>query len=192
MKIGFSGSHRTGKTTLARSVAQELGVAMLETSVSSAPIWNQIHVSPSEQFTFAERLEVQHRLMEYLEKRYANATEKNFIADRTPLDLLGYLFANVDNTCSDLWTESARSLIEKAYSLVTRHFDKIFLVQPGIPAVSDTGKSGKVFMSAIYQTAINNNIMAFGINYADPSKFIIIPANIIDFNERVEYVLERV
>lgn len=192
MRIGITGAHRTGKSTLAKAVAYELGYAALLTSVSNAPIWEQLHVQPSEQFTFAERLEIQRHLMEYLEKQYASTTEKNFVADRTPLDLLGYLFANVDSTCSDLWADSARALIGKAIFTVTRYFDKIFLVQPGIPAIVDAGKSGKVFMSSIYQTALNNNIMAFGINYIDPSKFIIIPSNILKHDSRVGYILERI
>lgn len=192
MRIGFAGAHRTGKSTLAKAVAYELGYTALVTSVSNAPIWGQIHVPPSEQFTFAERLEVQHHLMEYLEKQYASTTEKNFVADRTPLDLLGYLFANVDSTCSNLWADSTRTLVREAIFSITRHFDKIFLVQPGIPATVDVGKGGKVFMSSIYQTALNNNIMAFGINYIDPLKFVIIPTNILKHDDRVEYTLARI
>lgn len=191
-RIGFAGAHRTGKTTLAEYVAQELGIRFHATNIADAPVWKEIHSSPSDQFTFAERLEIQHRLLDYMEKQLEANDEKAFVTDRTPLDLLGYLFANVDSTCSDLWADSARSLVSRAIRLADKHFDRIFLVQPAISTADSSGKRGKVYMSGIYQTAINNNILAFGFNYLHPDKFVVVPASAMKFEDPVAYVVKRI
>jgi hypothetical protein len=190
MKIGFAGAHRTGKTTLAKEVAKSTGIRFFETNVSQAPVWKEIHASPSDSFTFSERVEIQHRLMDYLGYQYAAQTEEAYVVDRTPLDILGYLFANLDHTCSNLWSDSAKSLITRSIYLVDNFFDRIFLVQPGIQTVVESGKTGKVFLSWSYQIAINNNIMAFGINHFDSKKFVIIPQNVLELEKRLRFVID--
>jgi hypothetical protein len=190
MRIGFCGAHRTGKSTLARIIAEQLGIHFLVTSVSQAPIWKETQTSPSDIVVFSERLKIQFGLLDYLRGQYEKA-EKAFVADRTPLDLLGYLFASVDHTCSDLWSNATRSYVNEVIDLAQKHFDKIFLVQPGIPVVPEVGKEGEIFLGDIYRTAINNNILAFGINYLPPEKFHIIPLQMTNLEDRVRHVVEK-
>jgi hypothetical protein len=190
MRIGFSGAHRTGKTTLAKNVADSLKIEFHPTKVSEAPIWKAIRSSPSNHFTFAERLEIQKHLANYLDGQYGNIKEKAYVVDRTPLDVLGYLFANLDSTCSNLWSAQTRSLIEQAIESCEKYFSKIFLIQPGIPTIDDEGKSGKTFMSYPYQVAINNNILAFGYKYLGDEKFVVIPEKMTSNDERVRYALD--
>jgi hypothetical protein len=188
MRIGFCGAHRTGKSTLARIIAEQLGIHFHVTNISQAPIWKETQTSPSDIVTFAERLKIQFGLLDYLKEQYEKA-EKAFVADRTPLDLLGYLFASLDHTCSDLWSNATRSYVDKVIDLTQKHFDKIFLVQPGIPVVPEVGKEGEVFLGDIYRTAINNNMLAFGVNYLE--NFHIIPSQIINLEDRIRYILEK-
>jgi hypothetical protein len=190
MRIGFTGAHRTGKTTLAKDIADSLKIKFYPTKVSEAPIWKAIRSSPSDSFTFAERLEIQSHLAHYLDGQYGNIKEKAYVVDRTPLDILGYLFANLDSTCSDLWTAKTRSLIEQVIESCEKNFSKIFLVQPGIHVRDDDGKSGKTFMSYPYQLAISNNILAFGHKYLGDGKFIVIPEEMTSLDERVRYALD--
>jgi hypothetical protein len=190
MRIGFCGAHRTGKSTLARIIAEQLGIHFLVTNVSQAPIWKETQTSPSDIVVFSERLKIQFGLLDYLRGQYEKA-EKAFVADRTPLDLLGYLFAFLDHTCSDLWSDATRSYVSKVIDLAQKHFDKIFLIQPGIPVVPEVGKEGEIFLGDIYRTAINNNILAFGVNHMQPEKFHIIPLQMINLEDRVRYVMEK-
>jgi hypothetical protein len=190
MRIGFCGAHRTGKSTLARIIADQLGIHFLVTNVSQAPIWKETQTSPSDIVVFSERLKIQFGLLDYLRGQYEKA-EKAFVADRTPLDLLGYLFAFLDHTCSNLWSNATRSYVDEVIDLAQKHFDKIFLVQPGIPVVPEVGKEGEIFLGDIYRTAINNNILAFGVNYLHPEKFHVIPLQMINLEDRVRYVMEK-
>jgi hypothetical protein len=190
MRIGFAGAHRTGKTTLAKDVADSLKIKFYPTKVSEALIWGVIRSGPSDQFTFAERLEIQKHLANYLDGQYGNIKEKAYVVDRTPLDILGYLFANMDSTCSDLWSAKTRSLIEQAIDSCEKHFSKIFLVQPGISTIDDEGKRGKTFMSYPYQVAINNNILAFGHKYLGDEKFVVIPEEMTSNDDRVRFALD--
>jgi hypothetical protein len=190
MRIGFSGAHRTGKSTLASLVSKELSIEFFETSVSAAPVWKECHMSPGEQVTFAERVFLQQSILGYLSDKLASASG-SICADRTPIDLVGYLLANVDHTCGNLQHDAVNRLIIDCVKNTILNFDHVFIIQPGIQVVEDTGKQGKTFLSKPYQMAVNNQIIATCVNYMSDAKYTIIPSNLRSNDERAKFIRKK-
>lgn len=87
--IGLCGAHQTGKTSLARAYAEATGAMFIESPVTN--IWTELGLDPSNpNFGFKTRLDAQELILERLDKAYASAAGVNAIADRTPIDMLGY------------------------------------------------------------------------------------------------------
>lgn len=140
MKIGLSGAHRTGKTTLAKALAEELGIEYLDASISG--VYNKLGILPTDDLSFSERFEIQLELINHLSGLYAN--RHSFVTDRTPLDLIGYMMLELNTytvkhdgfpICGAI-----PDYIERCQRMC-RGFDKIFLVRPGIKVVEDCTKA---------------------------------------------------
>ena len=193
MRIGIAGAHRVGKTTLGLALAEHLGVPFVETHVSRAKIWEETGIIPSDSVTFAERVRLQRALMRHLREVFDEVRdcEEGWVADRTYLDLLGYLFANVDATCSNLWSEEVAKLVADARRLTLKTFDKILLVQPAIPVLTDANKCGKVYVSNPYREAINNHVLAYGLKTMPVGDFYAIAEDVLSVDDRLDYIIRR-
>lgn len=186
-RIGIAGAHRVGKSTFAKTLAEHLGIQFMPTSVSKAKIWRDAHITPSEQVTFAERIFLQYGILDHM----ADQVHGDGVFDRTFIDLIGYLYANVDQTASNLLAQQATTFVGKCLHLQVQKFDKIIIIQPGIRVVEDVGKIGKVFLGEPYIQAVNNHIIATAVNYLDPQKILIIPPNTTSLESRMDYVLKQ-
>lgn len=141
---GLVGAHRTGKTTLAKAVAEELGVPFHKTTVSDT--LKQLMINPQVDLAFRERLTIQEIILDDLARCYKEAIEANpeapiVIVDRTPLDVLGYtrseiLRETMNPTLDRLMSNHEQRCIE----LTNFHFAGLCLVQPGIPLIADSTK----------------------------------------------------
>src|SRR5258706_15719526 len=90
--IGLCGSNRVGKTTLAKAFAEEAGVKYVPTSASGT--FERLGYSPKVDLPFAERLMIQQEILKDCNALYEKSGVR-FITDRTPIDFLGYLLADV-------------------------------------------------------------------------------------------------
>lgn len=92
MIIGFSGAHRSGKTTLAQVVAAALHFDFVDASVSK--IMAEGGFDGVAKLSIAERLEAQR----YLLRRHIEMLQKirrPTLIDRTPADMAAYLFGEI-------------------------------------------------------------------------------------------------
>lgn len=138
---GLAGSHRSGKTTLARRYAEKTGALFVETPVSA--VFTEFGADPQETMTFERRMDIQERVMERLETLYrAGALSEKAIADRTPLDMAAYTLANCHNASvpADQQARLAK-YIDKCFDVTNKYFTCIVLVQPGIEIVEAPGKA---------------------------------------------------
>lgn len=93
MLYGFTGSSGTGKTTLAKSVAASLGIEYMSASITEISHKHGFNsVAP---MTIQDRLRLQWILLEEHLQMLKNAP-RPLIVDRTPLDFIGYMFAEID------------------------------------------------------------------------------------------------
>lgn len=191
MNIGFAGAHRVGKTTLAKSLAAKMGFTFYETSIGKdASLWKNNHISVGEHFCFAERVLLQLQVLEYL-KPIVTRKDKA-IYDRTYIDLVGYLYANVDTSTSNLSNEGIERLVLGCVYEQSRNLDLTIFVPPAIEIQGDSDKKGKTFLSVPYITAVSNNILASCITYLDPTRFLQIPPHIKDNDERIKWIVKEI
>ena len=95
--IGLCGSHRTGKTTLAKEVSCKTGLKFIQTSTSE--VFAQNGLDPSEPMDFSTRIWIQNKVVSAAEEVWKGAGER-FITDRTPIDMMAYTLADIDGASS--------------------------------------------------------------------------------------------
>jgi nicotinamide riboside kinase len=93
MLFGLTGSSGTGKTTLAKRVAEELGITFMPTSITECAKRHGFDaVAP---MTIQTRIALQMKLLEDHVSMVMDA-DRPLIVDRTPIDMIGYLLAEID------------------------------------------------------------------------------------------------
>lgn len=148
---GIAGSHRSGKTTLARAASVELGIEYLDARVSD--VFAELGLSPKDDLPFPQRLEVQNKILESMEIKYQLMGYKPFITDRTPLDVLGYTFAEVRR---DTLTEELRAAwvqhVLRVAQITSSHFNGVLLVQPvyGAPEAETSAQACPIYMHHVF------------------------------------------
>ena len=190
MRIGIAGAHRTGKTSLAEKLCERLPFMTFgKTSVSNARVWTNYGINPDGYFTFVERLQIQEELFNHMRGIVENTTAPA-IFDRTYLDLLGYLYANIDETCSSMYDNQVMDYTIRNMQAMSRDFNKLIIVPPALEPISADNKSGKVFMSRAYIEAINNHIVSYAARSG--MDYIIIPFEMTDLAERVNFCAQYI
>lgn len=180
--IGLTGSHRTGKTTLARRFAEVSGYSLVETSTSA--ILRNVDIDPREDYPLERRLLIQRYLLDCLEGEYVS--HRNFaITDRTPIDLLAYLLADVRRTnVTDKVGQQVERYIADCYQVTRENFAGVVIVQPGIPVVEDESKAPGV---ASYMEHINLLCLgAIATGRLGDVKAYSLSRSCIDVDERAE------
>lgn len=128
---GLSGAQRTGKSTLAKKYAETYGIPYLQTSASGT--FDRLGFSPKLDYPLPVRLEIQNEILKDLSAQY-KAGGIIWITDRTPIDLMAYMLADVQR--QNVSQEDGKRIVdymERCYEVLNRHFTTITIVQPGIP-----------------------------------------------------------
>lgn len=181
MRYGLCGAHRVGKTTLMNEVAAKLDIPVIQTSTSA--IFTRRNLDPATHYDFSTRMSVQQDILSHLVAGYA--TETQFITDRTPLDLLAYTIADVNNSTSADCQTFIQDYYEKSIA-VLKQFDKLFLVQPAIPIVLEPGKASTL---PIYLDHLN--YLMLGILSTGVVPYAVIPKDVTRLEDRVSFILNN-
>jgi hypothetical protein len=137
MNIGLCGSHRTGKTTLAEAIFQRTGMPFLKTVTSE--VFQQCGIDPSGPMDFTKRLWIQHKILDSAEKMW-QAEKKQFVTDRTPLDMMAYTLADIQGT-TEVNFDELEGYLGRCIDVTNTFFALLVLVQPGIPLMHEEGKA---------------------------------------------------
>lgn len=171
-----------------------MGVIYVNAHVSATNIWTTI--SPSDNMTFGERIQVQEFLLDEMEALLGRTSSMNgFIIDRTPIDILAYLLTNIDGTTSSIFDSRGQSFINRCIDLSAKNFTHFVVVSPGIPFVTDVGKSGKVYNSGMYQESLTNVIIGAYYRYFERLRslirktLILVPESVTDLTARVDFIV---
>lgn len=183
--LGLAGCHRCGKSTLAARYAQEHDAYFLQTSVTA--FIQQAGYDPAKTYDLPTRLKLQRFVLDGLDASFANAPRGvPIVTDRTPLDLIAYTMADAvaDQVPEHAQEEFAR-YIQDCINITNARFDRIILVQPGIPIVHAPGKGApnKAFMEHL-------NAILQGMT-ADERVLVpcyILPRATLDLDERVAFM----
>lgn len=136
MRIGLCGAHRTGKTTLARAFADRKGFKFINAGVSG--VFAELGIDPSISLDVKARLMVQNAILDRYEQLISNET--SFVIDRTPIDMIGYMLADLRQ---DDFAEEGASIaryVQRCADLAKSTLDMAVLIKPCIPVKREPGK----------------------------------------------------
>ena len=150
MILGLIGSHRTGKTTLAESFAKKTGATVVKMSIGS--LQKELGFDSSNQsYDFDTRMEIQEHLLRRFEEIYMAVKGVDAVADRTPLDLIGYTMLAVKDDLSEAQSDRLEKYVQDCINLTNEFFSALVLLQPGIPlsTAATSAKSCRAMMEKL-------------------------------------------
>lgn len=129
MLFGFTGASGTGKTTLARMTADDLGITYHSASITETG--RKHGFNPVGFMAIQDRLEMQKKLLaDHIEA--ITAAERPLVVDRTPLDMAAYMLAEVgmysDKTLSAEFLKEVDEYAALCVSVTQRLYDTVFFV----------------------------------------------------------------
>lgn len=192
MLVGLAGTHCTGKTTLAKTVADEFGYGFIRTSISD--VLKGLGKDPAKTMTIRERIDAQMAILDALDSEWNRAVmnpDMIWIADRTPIDLMAYAAGDVSpyNRMTEAEAE-AFELCQRAVESACRKFDLTIMMQMGIPVVEDPQGKLRASQCPVYRKKLEVLIRGFGDEHM--SNFYIMDKNCVDLYERVKKVSDLV
>jgi hypothetical protein len=129
MLYGISGASGTGKTTLAKRVAEDLGITYMPTSITECA--KKHGFDAVGMLTLPKRLELQLHLLEDHVEMICQA-ERPLIVDRTPIDMIGYMLAELDMHSHHRLTDKEIGQVEDYVNLCSdmtlKLYDYVFIV----------------------------------------------------------------
>lgn len=186
MKICFSGSHRTGKTTLAERVALDNDLAMHYTRVSDT--FGKKTTSGIENLSgkdgFYEGVLQQELILKHISDVIEQGGEFS-VFDRCALDVFAYSEFFLGRILSSFRAEPNEFRAFGTHLMKVKDYfnqvDFIFIVQPGIEFKPKVGSG-----SLETQELLNEVFLNAASCYLNPSKYFVIPSKVTNFEERVE------
>ena len=181
MLVALSGSHRVGKSTLARTVAEKYGFQFVETSTSA--VFRELGYDPSAHYDFATRLDIQEIILNRLDRQYASIKAEKAITDRSPIDTLAYTMAEaLQDTVSDKEQARFEKYVDKCLEMACRRFAAIVVVQPGIPIVEEEGKGA---LNRAYMEHLNTLMLGLVADPRMKAAHFYIPRHVLSIESRM-------
>lgn len=187
---GLAGAHRTGKTTLAKAVAEKMEIPFLTTSASK--IATDLGIKIGLDMPFDQRQEFQEAALLSFEELYADGGEsKMFITDRTPIDLAAYVMtAWHPAIATDRHHEWAMDYVKRCIDATNRWFFQITILQPS-SAITFSEAEQKGENIDIYRESLNASMI--GLSYLDEVRAAvhIVERDLTNMEDRIEAVIEE-
>ena len=158
-KIGLAGTHRTGKTTLAKAWAARHGCDYVTLSVSK--ILADMGMTTKQVSDCSDtRLELQQELL-----RRSNIAffEKagSFISDRTPIDIAAYTLADaIEGYYSDAQWSVVQQIVDDCIEITNNAFHCLLMLRPE-PSIGYKAEPGKPMPDMAYQ--MHHSIVIAGL-----------------------------
>lgn len=189
MRIGISGAHRSGKTTLAKALAEKLGCELILMDFSD--IFQSRGIKTGDILSIPQQIVIQSEIL----GKFGLLTrgKKAFVTDRTPLDMIAYmqsfLSPNAIENMTDLDKEAVHSYIKLCRMVAGNMLDLNIITPSNFEAVEDKSKySG--YMDKLYIDHVENLIRGEAVNGAYPVNVVGIKHVDITFEEKLEGVFE--
>jgi hypothetical protein len=184
MNIGLCGSHRTGKTTLAEAISLKTGMPFVRTGTSE--VFRQHGMDPSAPMDFSKRLWIQRKILDSAEKIW-NAEKKQFITDRTPLDMMAYTLADIHGN-TEVGLKELEVYCTRCIDVTNKFFRILVLVQPGIPLMHEDGKAA---LNEGYLEHLNYLILGLCCDDRIKGSFVYLRRDMTSLEERADTILSK-
>jgi hypothetical protein len=178
--LGLAGAHGTGKTTLAEAFSELSGLPFIKGTTRAT--YERLGLDPQRNYPLDVRLDVQFEILKDYEALYAQ--HQRFVTDRTPLDMMAYLLADVqrEGVTEAQGTRIAKYL-EECYTVLNRRFPVVLIVQPGIPFVAEEGRP---LPNVAYQEHIHVLVHGFAADERFKGTHFFVPRAYTDMDRRLE------
>lgn len=184
MIYGLAGSSGSGKSTLGRSVAQALDLTFVETSITNMS--RRAGFDPVAPMTLTDRCDLQESLLHQFQE-LLRSLQGPAILDRTPLDLIMYLMAEIDMASNTRITQErsewARDYVARCTELTDRYFDHVFVTAP-LPTYEEAVT--RPGANPAYQ--MHTHLLMMGTLYDMTGNLCFSILRTSDMSERVDYV----
>ncbi|MDX5370674.1 MAG: ATP-binding protein [Alphaproteobacteria bacterium] len=185
MILCFTGTHGSGKTTLAQEIAKRSQCAFYPSLASKAH--EMAGVKASDDIPFAKRLDVQETILKLWSLQYADAVSRGQVAvfDRCPLDFAAYTLADVTRGLPHDLAVRAENYIKRCVGVVNE-LDHVLLVLPHGANLGNRGDGKPDAANKAYEGHIH--YLLFGMLMDSDAPFEVIEPGSIE--ERVDQVCE--
>lgn len=129
MLFGLTGASGTGKTTLAKRVAEDLGITYMPSSITECGRkhgFDTVGLMP-----LKDRIKLQMHLLEDHIQMVARA-DRPLIVDRTPIDMIAYLMAELDmhshKRLDKEEIETCEAYVDLCLETTTKLYDYVFVL----------------------------------------------------------------
>ncbi|RKZ38317.1 MAG: AAA family ATPase [Gammaproteobacteria bacterium] len=178
-RIGICGSHRTGKTTLAKAIATYKRIPFVQTSTRQ--VFEKHGLHPGLPMDFKTRLWIQHRVIEATITLW-QAEKGSFVTDRTPIDFMAYTLADIQGA-TEVDFIDLEAYLTQCFNITNQFFTQLAVLQPAIPLVYEEGKAA---LNKAYIEHLNLLVQGLCHDERNSCSSIVIRRNIIDLEERVK------
>lgn len=172
----FTGTHGTGKTTLAKTIAEKMKIPFY--SSPAGEIHKKFGVNASDQIDFSLRVQIQHAIVNSWMDDYQAALKTGGVFDRGPTDFAAYLLGDVDRSVGERDSELCMNYVSHCVELANG-IENLFLVHPHNATMSDRGADKPDTKNEIYALQIHWLIMQTLV--ASGNEFGTIPAGTNDY-----------
>lgn len=178
--IALMGTHRVGKTTLAKTYADKYHMDLIHCSVS--PAYIKCGYLMGSQLSMTHRINVQETALKMYQDTFDNQLLKGvpYITDRCFLDLIGYTLADYRE---EYQTESwFMNYVQRCIDLTELYFSKVILIRPGVKINNcETSWSGEY--------GIVSKVDACMLWAAEKSEIVTqLKPSILTLDKRIEFI----
>lgn len=135
--IGLAGTHRVGKTTLAKEWCENEGVDYVTPDVRGTIA--KIGLECADVNDTDTRIEVQRAVVQSCREAFLDR-KTMFVTDRTPMDVAAYTMADCHQQMTPAQSSAMMDLIDDCYHIHNSSMAVAMLIYPGIPWVDEPGK----------------------------------------------------
>lgn len=182
--LGLCGSHRTGKTTLAREIAEQYDLEFVVTTTSEVFVANGL--KPSSPMDFEQRLWIQDKIITAAEEVWS-ACDGAFITDRTPLDMLAYTLGDIQGIVA-VEFEPLQQYVKRCILSSNRFFASLCVVQPGIKLVPAPGKAA---LNEAYIEHLNTLVLGLCVDERITVPFHVLPRETTNLQKRCSFLVQN-
>lgn len=188
MIYGLAGASGTGKTTLGERVGSMSGIPFVKTSVTEMA--RECGYDAIGQLSLGQRLDLQEKMLARFEKKL-NDFQGHVILDRTPLDMIGYMMAEVYmHSSSELTVEEMQRIDDYASrcaAVTSRFFDHVFIT--GILPKYEESATRPGYNPA-YQRHVHLLILGAVVEHRGPLPYSLFLST--DLGARAEYMTDTI
>ncbi|WP_276122634.1 AAA family ATPase [Pararhizobium qamdonense] len=189
MLYGVCGTHRSGKTTAAKLLAEQLGIEFLDSSFDVA---KKFGYNPVGDLSLTDRLAMQILVLEdHIEK--LKAAPRPLVTDRTPLDYFAYTLAQFGmmshQQTEPRILEAAHAFAQKCLEETKTYYDMVFVLDPLTVYTPDPSKATPVANPA-FQLHIHALIHGAVSQIHREINYAMVP--VMPLQDRVDFIAQQI